>query len=592
MLVKVSAQISERALDRLGDWNPQLMREWQGRSRSRNLLMATLPAIGVQALILLQRLAELPNQFAKINRYCSGSLSDSYDIQRYCNLTENSDRLNIQWSMFWSDVFRDISVTLPWVLIVGGVFLLIADFSKENRRGTLNFLRMSPASSRQILLGKLLGVPVLLYSIVAVTLPLHIGAGLAAGFSGLALGEYYLVLAATMFCFYAAALWFASLTPKLQGAGPWLGALVVLLLLLLGMVITDSSGTTVLNWSTIFNPIYSLSFFDSANLEASRSYWPFTGNNAFSTIWFTHDLNQVSYLALVLTNTLGLGLWFWCLLERRFQAPALSPLGKRQSYGLTLFLSVMALGFGMDQFNVADYQGYRYNSHDIQGFIVTMVIWSLMLMYLLLPSQQSLLDWARYRRQSKVTPTKAGQTQTTFDSTVSRNLFWDLRCHENSPTELAFVLNLAIIGGVLATSLAIFWTHNSDYHLVLLSWLFSAFFLYSCLAMVQLLSLSNYQHRHWMSVGGLVTVMAGLPVGLTMLGLYPNAGTAMLWLLTIAPQSVVESSGTLALLFALGTHLAIAGSLTWVLTKRLRHLGQSEWKALLTNSSRKDLAGV
>lgn len=589
MLAKVSAQLSERALDRVGDWNPQLMREWQGRSRWRNLLLATLPAIGVQALILLQRLAELPNQFAKINRYCSGSLSDSYEIQRYCNLAQNSGGLNIQWSMFWSDIFRDISVTLPWVLIVGGVFLLIADFSKENQRGTLNFLRMSPASSRQILLGKLLGVPVLLYSIIAVTLPLHVGAGLAAGFSGLALGEYYLVLVATMFCFYAAALWFASLTPKLQGAGPWLGALLVLLLLLLGMVITDSSNSNVLNWSTVFNPIYSLSFFDSANLEGSRNYWPFTGHNSFDIVWFSHRLNNGSYLALTLTNTLGLGLWFWCLLERRFQAPGLTPISKQQSYGLTLFVSLLAIGFCTSPYRAKYNEIYGYQTHDIQGFIIAMVVWSLMLIFLLLPSQQAILDWARYRRQRKAK--RAGMQQTKADSTVSRNLLWDLHRNDNSPTELALVINLAIIGGVFAVSLAFLSAGYRQYPLsMLLSWLFSALFLYSCLVMVQLLSLSNYQHRHWMSVGGLVTVIAGLPAALGMLGLSPNAKTAMLWLLTIAPQSVVESSGPLALIFGLGTHLAIASSLTWVLTKRLRHLGQSEWKALLASSSREGLS--
>ena len=591
MLAKVSAQLSERALDRLGDWNPQLMREWQGRSRWRNLLMATLPAIAVQALILLQRLAELPNKFAKINRYCTGSLSDSNEIQRYCTFLPNNSGLNIQWSMFWSDVFRDISVTLPWVLIVGGVFLLIADYSKENQRGTLNFLRMSPASSRQILLGKLLGVPILLYSIVAVTLPLHLGAGLAAGFSGLALGEYYLVLAATMFCFYAAALWFASLTPKLQGAGPWLGALVVLLLLFLGMVITDNSHTTILNWSTVFNPIYSLSFFDSSNLESSRSYWPFTGHNSLDIVWFTHRLNNFSYLALALTNTLGLGLWFWSLLERRFQAPGLTPISKQQSYGLTLFVSLLAIGFCTAPYRAKYNEIFSYRSHDISGFIIAMVIWSLMLIFLLLPSQQAVLDWARYRRQRKAK--RAGATEFKADATVSRNLLWDLRRNDNSPTELAFVINLAIIGGVFAASLTFLSEGYRQYPLlILLSWLFSALFLYSCLGMVQLLSLSNYQHRHWMSVGGLVTVIAGIPAALGMLGLTPNASTAMLWLLTIAPLSVVESSGTLAITFGLATHLAIAGSLTWVLTKRLCHLGQSEWKALLEASPREGLSRI
>ena len=48
-------------------------------------------------------------------------------------------------------------------LLVMGTYLLIADLSREERRGTLNFIRMSPESAKNILLGKLLGVPILVY---------------------------------------------------------------------------------------------------------------------------------------------------------------------------------------------------------------------------------------------------------------------------------------------------------------------------------------------------------------------------------------------------------------------------------------------
>ncbi|RQH23304.1 hypothetical protein D5R40_27115 [Okeania hirsuta] len=49
------------------------------------------------------------------------------------------------------------------VILIGGVYMLVADLAKEKRLGTLNFIRLSPQSIQKILLGKLLGVPILIY---------------------------------------------------------------------------------------------------------------------------------------------------------------------------------------------------------------------------------------------------------------------------------------------------------------------------------------------------------------------------------------------------------------------------------------------
>ncbi|WP_426549040.1 hypothetical protein [Dapis sp. BLCC M126] len=69
------------------------------------------------------------------------------------------------------------------VMLIGGVYMLVEDIAEEKRLGTLNFIRLSPQSSQKILLGKLLGVPILIYLAVAISLPLYLWATISSGLS-------------------------------------------------------------------------------------------------------------------------------------------------------------------------------------------------------------------------------------------------------------------------------------------------------------------------------------------------------------------------------------------------------------------------
>lgn len=136
-----------KRLDRLGNWNPQLIRELKGRFKPRNLAIAlTLSLVG-QFLIAMT------------------CLISSVDIN---------------WSLSWSDLFVRLSWFSTLALLGVGTYLLINDLAQEERRGTLNFLRLSPQSTQSILLGKLLGVPSLLYLGIILVVPLHLWSGLAA----------------------------------------------------------------------------------------------------------------------------------------------------------------------------------------------------------------------------------------------------------------------------------------------------------------------------------------------------------------------------------------------------------------------------
>ncbi|MBK4728746.1 hypothetical protein JJD41_02425 [Oxynema sp. CENA135] len=124
-------------LDRLGDLNPQLLRELKGRLQRRHLI-----AVGA------------------LSGFVQLVLSSSLD---------------------WLDLFQ----TLCWIealsLFILGSYLLNKDMAVEEERGTLTFLRMSPQSSRCFYWGKLLGVPILLYWAIALAIPLQAVSVLVAG---------------------------------------------------------------------------------------------------------------------------------------------------------------------------------------------------------------------------------------------------------------------------------------------------------------------------------------------------------------------------------------------------------------------------
>jgi hypothetical protein len=75
---------------------------------------------------------------------------------------------------------------------------------REERRGTLNFIRLSPQPAKTIFIGKIFGVPILLYLVCLLALPFHLGAGLLAGIPLSLILAFYGVLIASCAFFYHA----------------------------------------------------------------------------------------------------------------------------------------------------------------------------------------------------------------------------------------------------------------------------------------------------------------------------------------------------------------------------------------------------
>lgn len=529
MAFQFFSNLTEVAAERVGNRNPQLLREWQGRLRWRNLLITLAISIGLQGLLLTRHLSQLP-----------------------------SSNNVVDWPIVWADLFRDLSFYLVWALLLGGVYLLAADLSKGARRSQLNSLRMSPQSGRQILLGKLLGVPVLMYLGVGLMLPLHLAAGLMATYPLPMLLAFYGLLGAIAFCFYAAAMWLALLTPWLKSSQTWVISGLSLGLLDLG----SGSGNSSLDWSRLFHPLQFLAYWDVQGWGTGQALPFFEYKSSvlreFGQVrWFVWPVGQGGgeYLPLALVNALLLGIWFWWLLERKFQTPAKTPLGKVQSYGLTLCLSLLVMVFNVQSIGAIP---------DTWSYPISMLIYAVILMFLLLPSRQAVLDWARSRHHQ---------------SQGQRSGVRDLLTHDGSPAVLAVGINLAIMGGFLLLSLCInaqaLGTLSSIESWV--AWGFCAATLFGCALVMQWISLADFRHGRWITLGTVAALILGVPTVLGMFGLYNyDAPLKGLLLMTVFPTPTVHipSWGTMA--GAIAAHLTLISGFSILLSRRLQRLGQSE----------------
>jgi ABC-type transport system involved in multi-copper enzyme maturation permease subunit len=152
-------------LKHLGDWNPQLLRELKGRLKLRNVLIVVAIALLGQVLLLMSLAAQLPVNRGRgdvYSKYCT----EGIPFGDYKCVLDNLGDFVINWPMWWLDVFVWLSMIGFFAVLAIGTYMLIGDLSREEHRGTLNFIRLSPQSTIEIFTGKLLGVPVLLYLLV------------------------------------------------------------------------------------------------------------------------------------------------------------------------------------------------------------------------------------------------------------------------------------------------------------------------------------------------------------------------------------------------------------------------------------------
>ncbi|AFY81929.1 hypothetical protein [Oscillatoria acuminata] len=500
-------------MDRLGEWNPQFVRELKGRLTGRNITFAVGLSVLAQLVLFLTFISQLP---ALDNTYYSGYYCRLYEKDYYC--------LAVDWLAWWKVLNHLFYWIFPLVLLSGGVYLLIADLAREERRGTLSFIRLSPQSSQSILIGKLLGIPVLIYLAVAVALPMYAISATFAQIPLLEMFSFSLLLAALCAVFYSAAVLFTLM----GGQQAFVGAGITL-----GIV-----------WWVM-------------NLQLNNYDWG-------PLQWFDFTFNRDNLLNLQLfaiSNCAIWTYWIWRGLHRRFRNPTATIISKKQSYALVFCWNFLLLGFVTPSVDSGVSTYLWFNS---LGWIATLNLFLFLgLIAALSPPRQTLLDWARYAHQAK-----------------GRSVLQDLIWGEKSPAPVAIAI-CVIITALVFIPWVLLWPLEmaSKLHAIAAVGIYVILTaIYAVLAQIMLL-LKSKKRALWAT--GVVAAAIGVPVLiLSLLGGRPET-IPELYLLSILSLSGLEYATTTPIFMAFLGHLAILAGLSLKLRQQLNLAGESATKALL-----------
>ncbi|WP_299403884.1 hypothetical protein [Acaryochloris sp. IP29b_bin.148] len=551
---KAQFSLVNRGIETLGDWNPQLMREIQGRLKVRSVLLTVFLSLVAQGLFLFWQYRTLDYRWGN----CATAEYRKTGLD--CFQVSREQYLLVNWQGWWLQVFSWSCIFLMFGLIVGGTFLLISDLSKEDRQGTLTFISLSPQTARTILVGKMLGTPFLLYLAVLLTLPLHYMAGLAAEIPVIRIVGFDVLLLASCCFYYSLALLLGLASNWLNGFQAWLwsAGLVLLLLFLTRNALTHSS----IDWLYTLSPsaIFPFIYQDIApNLTGVNL--PFESYRLSDWQWFLVPIGR-SGVGLGFFALTHFGLWTWWLwqpLQRRFRNPTVSLLSKKQSYGATACFFVCLLGFSVNSKNIL-------STSLMMAVILTHFLWFLLMIVLLLPHHQDLEDWARFRGNY---PSAQGKAQR----------FHDLVWANNSPTWIAIAINLGIAG--LLIMVWMLSLPSGDSGVGMAGLLFNSTLIVIFTLFNQVMLLRPISNRNlWVTATLLGPTL--LPAFILIIfGIIPGqAGGSLILLTPFALAALEETAVTSALLMA-GLHFNLLVSLRWLLNRRLDQLGESTTQQLL-----------
>lgn len=533
-------------IDRIGEWNPQLLREVKGRLKGRNIAIALTISLVGQFLLFFSWSGDRPSS--------------------YYHRTE----LEIQ--LWWQDHYRHLFISLSLVvlfaLLVIGSYMLIANLGHEERRGTLNFIRLSPQSTGQFWLGKLLGVPILLYLAIAITIPFHLWSGLSGKIPLAEIISFWVILIASSGFFFSAALLFGLFGSWFSGFQSWLGSGAVFMVLLLANFKPIDNNS--FDWLSLFSPSFLFPYLvDETN--SSYTSFPFHLEKIATLEFFNLPLGMRGFSIVVLA-LLNYGLWtYWIgqAFNRQFRNPGTTLLSKRQSYLFTACWITFTLGFALQEQN----SGYSYQFRDnVYILLAFNLVLFLGLIAVLSPQRQALQDWARYRHQNR--------------SPVNSSLMADLLWGEQSPAFFAIAMNgmivaLPLIGWIGLASGDIDVKLQAFASLILS---LSMILIYSAIA--QLMLLMKTPKRGIWATGIVIAAIILPPIVLMVLSIHPGQHWGGLWLLTAFPLDYVMRHASIGLVLqAFLVQVIILGGLNWRFTRQLRLAGESATKALLARRS-------
>ncbi|MEB3177497.1 MAG: ABC transporter permease [Nostocaceae cyanobacterium] len=556
-------------LDHIGDRNPQVFRELKGRLNPRNILITGAASLLMQFIVFQSFNSQLPVE----------PPPDAFPREVYsafCYITTNGcSRLadgsfDINWQFWWLHIFTWLSVIMLFLLLVGGTYLLINDLAKEEQRGTLNFLRLTPQPTQSLLMGKMLGVPILLYLFTAFTIPLHFWSGIAAEVSvKRILLSYALVIASCIF-FYSAAMLFAFAASWLTGFQAWLGSGAVLGFLWISFAWLNSGYQIeyATAWLRLLSPLELTSYL----LPFSKVY----GYNSPSTLenlqFVKWNLGSNTLLAtcLFFGNYALWTYWIWQGLNRCFRNPNTTIFSKKQSYGFVASCQVLCFGFALPSYGDGMFKVAFLN------LLFFNFLLFLSLIAILLPHRQALYDWSRYHYQ------KANRGKSFWKSILDKDLLFS----EKSPAMVAMIINLVIAAipvlALLALSLLRGESYVKEYakEFIFSAALFGSMMMIFATLVQRMLLLENSKRSLFATLT--ISSLIILPPILLMLMTINPFDHPNVWLFTAFPWIAIEKASTTAMFMALLSELTVIVLLNGNLQRQLRSSGESETKALIS----------
>ncbi|MUG95331.1 ABC transporter permease [Scytonema sp. UIC 10036] len=626
-------------ISKLGDWNPQFFREIKGRLKGFNIAIAIAVSLFGQLTLFLYQLREIPTEFYSTEgEYCflrpevleKRQLFNRQIENLYQQISQHSkihpsgkskitelqlqidqlqqkvselsnqycpiEQLNMPmwWRDHWQYIFSTLTVVFIFALLVAGTYLLIDNLATEERRGTLNFIRLSPQPATSVLIGKMLGVPILVYLVILSALPFHFIAGRSANIATSHILIFWIVAIACCIFFYSAALLFGLYFRWFSGFQPWLGSGAVLLFLIITMQSLWSSPyvTSAGIWIKFFSP-FDITAYLFPNFILYRYKWEMLQEVQFFYLPIGKNL-----LGLVSLHLLNYGLGTYCLwqgLTRCFRNSNTSLFSKGQSYFLVACTQVLLWGFTLQYTkNYSHYcppkgacvSFYDVNYQMTQNFGLILVL-NLILFFgflaILSPHRQTVQDWARYRHQNV-----SGEQSV-------RNNFWltDLIWGEKSPILVAALICLAIASTPVViwlflvpilntpqTSNLNLWINQVNRLNLILGVAMFVTLMMICAAIVQRALFMKTKKRFLWAFGFVVALFFLPQFTLTILQITPSIHPT-LWLLSTFPWAGLEFSSTPVIFVAWLGELAILGLLIWHLFEEVKILGESATKALL-----------
>ncbi|MEH2116791.1 ABC transporter permease subunit [Nostoc sp.] len=581
-------------IDKIGDWNPQLLRELKGRLKFFNVAIAVATSLLLQLVVFLYQLREFPDdKYSLTGTYCrlrklyeqqqNGVYRQSNQSQiahlndflsnNYC--PQNEIDWELWWQNHWEYIFLTFSVIFVFTLLVAGTYLLINDLAKEETCGTLNFIRLSPQSETSILTGKLLGVPSLIYLIILVAVPLHLWAGRSANIAFSYILSYYAIIAASCVFVYSAALLFGLVSRWFSGFQPWLGSGAVFLFLCITFQIASFNNSTAWHNSTAWLRLF-------APWDATNYLFPnlfhFSDGSIMEKLQFFYFPLGTSVVSIVVFHLLNLGLCSYGILQalkRCFRNPKTSIISKKQSYLLVTFYQFMIWGATLQNGKNNDTWDQQVGENFVLLALYNLVL-ILSLIAVLSPQRQDVQDWARYRHQG-----------VSSHKSVWQDLIWA----EKSPALVAIAINLIIVtipwlvwlsfASIVDANDGRTWIVNEiDRFKVLLTIALSISLMMIYATITQLILLLKTPKRSFWAIGTLGAAVFLPPMILEFIGI-SSWKHSTVWMFTTFPWAAVESAGVTTVFMALLADLSVLALLNFQLTRQVRLAGESATKALL-----------